>query len=191
MRRRQKTRKSPQKTQKTRKTRGMTRQSRRPRSRRRKRQPAAKGPIAVVVVAAPGSWGELARRCLELEQDLRVVAAVTEAERALAAVRAHRPIVVLLDQDLPRLGALGLLPKLRRGRRPPRVLAIAREPDDDLAVEVAKRGGQGLISEETLETLLAKAVRRVAAGEAWLSRTQEPRVLEALWQLAGSGNGKH
>lgn len=185
MRRRQKTRKIPRKTRKTREM------PRRPRSRRQRRQPVAKGPIAVVVVAAPGGWGELARRCLEIEQDLRVVAAVTEAERALAAVRTHRPIVVLLDQDLPRLGALGLLPKLRRGRRPPRVLAIAREPDDEFAVEVAKRGGQGLMSEETLGTLLAKAVRRVAAGEAWLSRTQEPRVLEALWQLAGSGNGKH
>ncbi len=180
-----------QKTQKPRKTREATRQPRRPRSRRQTRQPVAKGPIAVVVVAAPGGWGELARRCLELEQDLRVVAAVTEAERALAAVETHRPIVVLLDQKLPRLGALGLLPKLRKARRPPRVLAIAREPDDDFAVEVVKRGGQGLMAEETLGTLLVKAVRRVAAGEAWLSRTQEPRVLEALWQLAGSGNGKH
>lgn len=177
-----------QKTQKPRKTRERTRQPRRPRS-RRQTQPVAKGPIAIVVVAALGGWGELAQRCLELEQDLRVVAAVTEAERALAAVQAHGPVVVLLDEKIPRRGALGVLLDLRQTRRPPRVLAVARERDDAFALEVVKRGGQGLMAEETLAALLPKAVRRVAAGEAWLTRTQEAQVLTALWQLS-NGNGR-
>lgn len=177
-----------QKARKAQKARKVTRHPRRARPRPQPWVPIVGAPIPVVLAAAPGGWGELARRCLEREQDLRLVAQAADAERAIAAVNAYRPVVVLLDQGIPRLGVLGLLPELRRARRPPRILTVAREADDALALEVARRGGQGLMPEEALARLLPRAVRCLAAGEAWLSRTQEPRVLEEFWQLT-NGNG--
>lgn len=160
-----------------------------PLARRRSWRPVLGAPIAVVVAARPGRWSEMARRCLEPEEDLQVVAESTDAERTITLVRTHRPVVVLLDREIPRRGALRVMPEFRRARRPPRVLAVARERDDGFAVEVIRGGGHGLMVEEALPAYLPKAVRRLAAGETWLTRAQEAQLLAALWHLTNGNRG--
>lgn len=126
----------------------------------------------------------MARRCLGANGKVRVVAEVAEGDRAVAAVKAHRPAVVLLDREIPDQGALGVLPELRQAHWPTSVLAVSPVNDDAYALEVVEHGGQGLMAEEALPAYLPKAVRRLAAGEPWLTRAQEAQVLRALWQHA-------
>lgn len=126
----------------------------------------------------------MVRRYLGTNGEVRVVAEVADGDRAVAAVNTHRPTVVLLDREIPHQGALGVLPELRQAHWPTSVLAVSSMNDDTFALEVVKHGSQGLMAEEALPAYLSKAVRRLAAGEAWLTRAQEVRVLRTLWQLA-------
>lgn len=71
-----------------------------------------------------------------------------------------------------------------------RVFAVARERDDGFAVEVIQKGSHGLMAEAALPGYLPKAVRRLAAGETWLTRAQEVQVLSALWQLTNGGRDR-
>ena len=136
--------------------------------------------ISVVVAPGAAAWGEAARQRLRGERDLRVVADTADERRVLKVVKAHRPAVLVVDRQISADGMLAVVAVLRAAHPSLRVLAITESPDDDFAVFTVRRGGHGVMAEEALESLLPKAVRCLAAGEAWLSRTQEAQVATAL-----------
>lgn len=169
-------------------TRSRSGQRDRPPSRRSAAWAGFAAPISVVVAAGPVGWAELARRCLETTSDVRLVAAASDSEQAVAVVRLHRPAVVLVDREVPRAGMLAAVPGLRQANPSVRLLAVTGHPDDSFALQVIRRGGHGVIAEEAFARHLAKAVRCLAAGQAWLTRAQEAQVLGALWEMAGPGS---
>lgn len=141
--------------------------------------------ITIMLATGEKAWGQIARRALEAAQDMQLVAEIPDGPAALDAAKAHRPDVVVLDQDTPPAGALPLMLELRQAHPAARVLVVTPETDDAFAVEVVRHGGRGLLAEPALPTYLPKAVRSVMAGEAWLTRRQERLVREALRGLIG------
>src|SRR5207245_9448612 len=57
------------------------------------------------------------------EQDIKVVARCLDGEAALAAVRKHRPDVVVLDLRMPVRDGLEVLSQIRLDKRPTRLVA--------------------------------------------------------------------
>ena len=143
------------------------------------------GASKIAVVVAPGGrgWGDVARQCLEADDAVDVVVEAANGDPAAVPARARGPVVVVVDRGIVEARPHPVLPSARRPRRRARVLAVAREPDDAFALDVVKRGGHGVLPEDSLPLQLLKAVRCVAAGEVWLSRVQEGFVLETLWRL--------
>lgn len=137
-----------------------------------------------MVVASGGrGWGDVARQCLEADDVVEVVVEAANGDPTAVAARARGPVVVVVDRGIVEARPYAVLPSARRPRGHARVLAVAREPDDAFALDVVKRGGHGVLSEDSLPIQLPKAVRCVAAGQVWLSRVQEGVVLETLWRL--------
>jgi DNA-binding NarL/FixJ family response regulator len=141
----------------------------------------------VVIAAGPASWSAAARESLRAQLGTRLVAEATDADRAVAAVTAHRPSVVAVDHAMLPARDRGLVAALRRAYPPARILAVSSDAGDVQALDVIRQGGHGLLAEAVLPGLLAKAVRCVAAGQAWLTRRQEAQALAALWQAAEGG----
>ena len=157
---------------------------------KRRRGSFPSGAITIVLVAGSGGWGEAVRRCAEVAGDLRVVAEASDARTAVALVRTHRPAVVLVDRKIWRhRGPLSVASALREAHRAARILAVASRADDAFTLRVIRDGGHGVIAEETLAGHLSKAVRCLVAGQAWLTRAQDARVLAALWRMKEGDRG--
>jgi DNA-binding NarL/FixJ family response regulator len=110
-----------------------------------------------------------------------VVGEATTAQELVAAVRAHRPDICLIDAALPG-GALAAArrARARRSRLAVVFLMTAAETNDELAIEAVKSGAAGVLFEDMDPDRLEFALRDVAAGGSALPRMLVPRLLDEL-----------
>jgi CheY-like chemotaxis protein len=100
-----------------------------------------------------------ARRWLEAS-GYTVVAEAADGASALAAVRRHRPKVVLLDIQLPDMSGLTVAERLAQEPDPPAVVLTSTHDIADFGDRPARSGARGFVpkaelSDETLSALLA------------------------------------
>jgi two-component system, NarL family, response regulator DesR len=99
---------------------------------------------------------------LGLEPDLTVVADVEDGAAALLAVDEHRPDVVVLDVEMPRLDGLAVLAEL--AGRPVRCVMLTRHARPGVLRQALSLGAKGFLAKTAPASLLADVVRRVHAG---------------------------
>jgi DNA-binding NarL/FixJ family response regulator len=102
------------------------------------------------------------------EPGMRVVAATTSGEEALAALELHRPDLAVLDVGLPGLGGLDVLKRVKREGWPVRILLLTASIADDDVIQAVAAGVSGIVLKETASATLTQALRRVAEGGRWL-----------------------
>jgi DNA-binding NarL/FixJ family response regulator len=119
-------------------------------------------------------------RLFEREPDIAVVARCGDGEAALAAVREHRPDLLLTDVRMPRLDGMGLLRQVAsEGLGVPVVLLAGDLAEDDL-LEAVQLGVRGVVLKEMAPDLLVRCVRTVHAGGQWLESQLTGRALTRL-----------
>ncbi len=116
------------------------------------------------------------RSLLEGESGIEVVAEAVDGEQAVAAVRRHRPDVVLMDIRMPGMDGLTATESLRRRAQPPEVIVLTTFDTDAHVLRAMRAGASGFLLKHTPPEQIALAVRRVAAGEPMLS----PEVLRRM-----------
>jgi DNA-binding NarL/FixJ family response regulator len=93
--------------------------------------------------------------------------------------------VLLLDVTRGRRAALLALSRLRRRSPSTRVILLAAgRPSDELLLKALERGARGCVAGRSIPRLLAKAVRAVDAGEAWLPRGMASQIRDRVVSLA-------
>ncbi|WP_062200827.1 response regulator [Demequina salsinemoris] len=118
-----------------------------------------------------------------LEDDIEVVGEGRDVESAIAAVRAARPQVVILDVHLPGGtggGALDVLAEILSDPEPPRVLALSVSDSAEDVVSTVRAGARGYVTKSISGPELSDAVRRVASGDAVFSPRLAGFVLDAF-----------
>jgi DNA-binding NarL/FixJ family response regulator len=104
------------------------------------------------------------RTLLELGGEVGVVADVGSADEGIAAIREHRPDVVLLDVRMPGKNGIELLRELGASGELPATILLTTFDDDEALIDGMKAGARGfLLKDISLEALTA-AIRGVAAG---------------------------
>ncbi len=103
-----------------------------------------------------------------------VVREAADTEAGLAAARAQRPDVVVLDLSLPQAGGLTLLPTLVAAGL--RVLVLSMHTEPIFAQRALEAGALGYVSKNVAPPELIEAVRLVAQGRHHI----EPRIAQAL-----------
>ncbi|MFE6738087.1 response regulator [Streptomyces tubercidicus] len=135
---------------------------------------------------------------LDAQPDIEVVAEAADGQQALAAVREHRPDVVLMDIRMPVVDGLvatrGITgdPRLREVK----VVMLTTFELDEYVFEAIRSGASGFLVKDTEPEELLRAVRAVVAGDALLSpgvtrrliaefaaRSKEPAAAGALSAL--------
>jgi len=106
-------------------------------------------------------------RVIRQDRDLRLVAETGDGLEALAAIRAHRPQVALVTEELGRLTPSRLLAALRRDGVPTRVVLFHADPRA-VAWDALGRGAAGVLSRRASPDGVRAAVRDVARGGAAL-----------------------
>jgi DNA-binding NarL/FixJ family response regulator len=105
---------------------------------------------------------------IDAQPDLRVVAEAADGVEAVAAVRAHRPDVALLDIRMPRMDGIAAAAEIC-ARSPTRVVMLTTFDDDEYVFDALRAGASGFLLKDVRRADLVHAVRVVVAGDALLA----------------------
>jgi len=124
------------------------------------------------------------RIILSSADDLEVVGEVDDGAGAVAAVREHRPDVVLMDIRMAEMDGITATAALRRLVPPPQVIVLTTFHADEQVLSALRAGASGFLVKDTPPAQIINAVRVVASGDAIVS----PSVTRTL--LAHFGDGQ-
>ena len=118
------------------------------------------------------------RKVFALEDDIRVVGQAETLAQTQSAVAKFSADVLIFEAALtpnPVEAVANLL------RQTPRLLIVVVTPgaDQDLTLELFRRGAHGIVSREVEPELLVECLRKVVAGETWLDSQGVRWVMDA------------
>jgi DNA-binding NarL/FixJ family response regulator len=118
--------------------------------------------------------------------DIVVVGEAVDARDALARVRELDFDLLLLDLSMPGRSGVELIRQVKAERPKLRVIVLSMHEERQYAVRAVRAGASGYLTKQSAAAQLVAAIRRVAAGGAFLSA----EVAEALAHEAhGEGGG--
>ncbi|MFD7308903.1 response regulator [Promicromonospora sp. NPDC059942] len=140
--------------------------------------PDVPGPLRVVLADDEPLVRAGLAGILETDDGIRVVAQGSSGEEALAAVRAHRPDVVLLDVRMGTMGGLETLAEIRRTAGSLPCLMVTTFGEDEYIAEAVRLGADGFVLKSGDPRELLLAVRAAASGGAFFSPAVSRRLLQ-------------
>jgi DNA-binding NarL/FixJ family response regulator len=99
---------------------------------------------------------------LSLNDDVKVVGQAGDGREAVALARETRPDVVILDVEMPVMGAQAALKRLRELGSPPKVIIVTVFADRRLVRELLGLGASAFLAKSTSSQDLISTVRSVA-----------------------------
>jgi NarL family two-component system response regulator LiaR len=122
------------------------------------------------------------RFVLEQESDIEVVGECPDGRRAVDAIRALHPDVVLLDMVMPGLDGLAVLRAVHQD--PAAVVVLTSFNEDDRVVDAVRAGALSYLPKTTAVDRVVEAVRAAARGESVL----EPGIAALLVRQVREGD---
>jgi DNA-binding NarL/FixJ family response regulator len=135
-------------------------------------------PVRVLLVDDQAMVRAGFRLILEAEDDVEVVGEAADGEEAIRAVRRHRPDVVLMDIEMPRLDGISATRSIAGDGTT--VVMLTTFERDDYILDAVRAGASGFLLKNAPPEELVAAVRVAAAGDALLSPSVTRRVLDRL-----------
>ena len=114
------------------------------------------------------------------ESDLLVSAQAGNAAQALAAVLADQPDLVVVDLNLPDKSGIELIKDLKAVAPKLRVLVLSMHDEAIYAERALRAGAAGYIMKVEGGRKLVEAIRRVLAGEIYVSAAISSRILRGF-----------
>jgi DNA-binding NarL/FixJ family response regulator len=139
-------------------------------------------PIDVVITERSRAGRTACRSLLASEEDIRIVGEAGSGLGAASAVARLRPHVLVLDTGLV-TDARSLLPLIRRESPQTRVLLLTDQTPDGSTLDTLSHGARGYLDKAELAVHLPRAVRAVAAGQAWVPRGMVASIMDRLVRL--------
>ena len=109
------------------------------------------------------------RMILSSADDLEIVGEADDGAHVVAAVRKHRPDVVLMDIRMAEMDGITATAALRRLDPPPQVIVLTTFQADELVMSALRAGASGFLVKDTPPGEIINAVRVVATGDAIIS----------------------
>ncbi len=139
-------------------------------------------PINVVIADAHALFGRQLIRFLEQQGDIQVIAKVVHGHQLLSVVEVLQPDILLLDVQMPKIGGLTGLPKIRAKSSKTKILILTDCIEEELIVRSLQHGAVGCLLANASPMELVKSVRTTYAGELWAQRKLVTYVVESLCQ---------
>lgn len=111
---------------------------------------------------------------------ITVVDAVPDGAQAVEGAARHRPDVVILDLEMPVLGGLDALARIRQASPATAVLVLTMHDGDEHVLAALRAGARGYLVKGAEQDAIERAVRAVARGEAIFGADVTERALGLL-----------
>ena len=115
---------------------------------------------------------------IDQEDDLKVCGEAADVREARAALQQTRPNVVILDLSLPASNGLDLIKDIRSDYGQLPILVFSMHDEDIYAERLLSAGANGYIMKEATADQLLAALRRVLAGELYVSEDVKTRMMK-------------
>ena len=131
---------------------------------------------------------------LAAEPDMEVVGDVSDGTEAIQLARTRHPDVVLMDIRMPGMDGVAATRVLTEelGGNPDqlvKVLVLTTFNDDEVVYGALRAGASGFVLKHAAPKDLITAVRKVAAGEAWIDPAVAGKVIAAVADLSDFSAG--
>jgi len=108
-------------------------------------------------------------RLINQETDLAVCGEAAEARRALVDIGALKPDLTIIDITLPGMDGLELIKSLKARYPDLRVLVLSMHDETFFAERALRAGANGYVMKQVGTEVLIEAIRRVLAGDIFVS----------------------
>jgi len=120
------------------------------------------------------------KELLSATGDITVAAEATNGAEVLSAVRGGDYDVAVLDMTMPGRSGIELIKLVKIERPKLRILVLSMHSEAQYAVRAVKAGASGYLTKESAADALVAAIRRIAAGGAYVTpETAERLVLDS------------
>jgi DNA-binding NarL/FixJ family response regulator len=137
-----------------------------------------KGTIRVIVADTQAIFRAGLRKIFALEDDIRVVGQAESLDQTVAAMQKFSADIVIFEAALAPNPADAVSDLLRRSSNCSLVVVL-QEPDQEMTLDLFRRGAHGIVSREIEPEMLVECLRKVAQGEPWLDRRAVGWVMQA------------
>lgn len=124
---------------------------------------------------------------IDSEEDMVVIGQAGDGEEGLAVVADRSPDVVVMDISMPKMDGLEATRRIRTGMPNVHVLILTVHAQERYLFPVLKAGAAGYVLKSTVDTELVDAIRKVAAGGAFLYPAATRMLLEDYIRRMESG----
>src|SRR6202795_1910687 len=137
-----------------------------------------KAAIRVILADSQAIFRAGLRKIFALEDDIRVVGQAETVAQTVAAVQKFSADILIFEAALTTSPADAVSDLLRQNVKC-RLVVVLQEPDQEMTLELFRRGAHGIVSREVEPEVLVDCLRKVAAGEPWLESRAIAWVLDA------------
>ncbi len=135
-------------------------------------------PIRVILADSQAIFRAGLRKIFALEDDIRVVGQAETYSQALSAIQKFSSDIVMFEAALTDNPSDAVAEMLRQVPNC-RLVVVTEAPDEEMTLELFRRGAHGIVSREVEPEMLVDCLRKVAHGEPWLETKAVNWVLEA------------
>jgi DNA-binding NarL/FixJ family response regulator len=137
-----------------------------------------KGTIRVIVADTQAIFRAGLRKIFALEDDIRVVGQAETLPQTVAAMQKFSADILIFEAALAQNPSDAVADLIRQSGSC-YLVAVLQEPDQEMTLELFRRGAHGVVSREVEPEILVDCLRKVAQGEPWLEAKAIGWVLEA------------
>jgi DNA-binding NarL/FixJ family response regulator len=135
--------------------------------------------IRVIVADSQAIFRAGLRKIFALEDDIRVVGQSETISQTISAAKKFSADILIFESALAP-NPVEAVADLIRQTPTLRLVVVTPEPDEELTLELLRRGAHGIVSRDVEPELLVDCLRKVSEGHPWLDSRGVQWVLEAF-----------
>ncbi len=140
--------------------------------------------IRVIVADTQAIFRAGLRKIFALEDDIRVVGQSETLAQTLSAAKKFTADILIFEAALTP-NPVDAVADLMRQTPNLRLVVVTQEPDQELTLDLLRRGAHGIVSREVEPEQLVDCLRKVSEGHPWLDSRGVQWVLEAYRNQGG------
>jgi DNA-binding NarL/FixJ family response regulator len=148
----------------------------------------SKGTIRLILADTQAIFRAGLRKIFALEDDIRVVGQAESLAQTLAAIQKFTADIVIFEAALT-VNPPDTVSEILRQSTTCRLVVVLQEPDQEMTLELFRRGAHAVVSREVEPDMLVECLRKVSEGQPWLEPRAVGWVLEAYRTQAVRPNG--